>query len=87
MYLDYVKKRYAFITDKIKIRTKPLNGLNKVDCIYEKFFKLDSLFCINVYKKSFEDFYSGFLNEKRALSFLLECISIFFLNLRKWSNY
>ena len=31
----------------------------------EKFFKLDSLFCIIVYKKSFKDFYSGFLNDKR----------------------
>ena len=54
---------------------------------YEKFFKLDSYFCIKVYKKSFKDFYSGFLNDKRAFIVLLECISIFFLILRKWSNY
>ena len=50
---------------------------------YEKFFKLDSHFCIKVYKKSFKDFYSGFLNDKRAFIVLLECISIFFPYFKK----
>ena len=49
----------------------------------EKFFKLDSLFCIIIYKKFFKDFYSGFLNDKRAFIVLLECISIFFPYFKK----
>ncbi len=43
----------------------------------EKILKLASLFCIKVYKKSFKDFYSGFLNDKRAFIVLVEYISIF----------
>ena len=58
-----------------------------VEYTNEKFFKLDSLFCNIVYKKFFKDFYSGFLNDKRELIVLLECISIFFPYFKKMVKF